>query len=152
MKKLLPIVILLFLLLCACNQDHAPEPDIGTDSFASTVPIRIEYADDTVISAHHYDCGEEEYVTSLAITANEDVEDLTFSMLTWSESNSYTVEQDYKTVAQLDSGSVFLADIVFYGDLTTYGIRFRDKAGTMRYYCIYISGKDGSLICDEYTP
>ena len=36
--------------------------------------------------------------------------------------------------------------------MTTYGIRFTDAEGEEHSYYVYISGMDGSLIFEEYTP
>jgi len=41
-------------------------------------------------------------------------------------------------------------EMTFFGEMPTRGISFTDEGGTVRNYCIAISGRDGSLILTEF--
>ena len=42
-----------------------------------------------------------------------------------------------------------LAGVVFYGDMTTYGLSFTDADGVARLFAVSISGRNGMLILEE---
>ena len=44
-----------------------------------------------------------------------------------------------------------MAGVVFYGDMTTYGISFVDEEGNERYYAVSLSGMNGALVLNEYV-
>ena len=43
-----------------------------------------------------------------------------------------------------------VADVVFYGDMTAYGLSFTDESGIQRHFAITMSGFDSSLVATEY--
>ena len=42
-----------------------------------------------------------------------------------------------------------LAGVVFYGDMTTYGLSFTDADGRSRLFAVSVSGRNGMLILEE---
>lgn len=92
---------------------------------------------------------ESEYAVRLVFTAEENVT-YQFCQLIW-ERETYEISYVF-TENTLKAGETFVAQVDFPGDLTTYGIHVTDQNGSAQYYAVYISGKDGSLVCQSYEP
>lgn len=112
-------------------------------------PVYADYAAEDFNAYHAYWSGETDYITSIGITAAETLMDVRFCLLTWNESESYDAEVLY-TIDTMTPEQPFLAQVTFWGDMTTYGLSFTDESGQVRHYALMVSGKDGSLICSEY--
>ena len=106
-------------------------------------PIYADYAEETFNAYHAYWSDETDFITSIGFTPAETLTDVQFGVLDWFEREQYTMDE-------LDPDRCFLAQGVFWGDMTTYGISFTDADGEVRHYAISISGMDGSLLCTEY--
>jgi len=89
-----------------------------------------------------------EYMVRIAFRANEPLNNLKFTTLRYGD--VYEVEENHYWIYWLDEGEYFVAGVVFYGDMTTYGISFVDEEGEERYYAVSLSGMDGSLVMNEY--
>lgn len=129
-----------------------PPETAGTVPAADpNAPISAEYAPETFNAYHIYWTDETDYITSIGFTAAEELTDVTFARLGW-EGNSYSEDEVLYTIDIMGPETPFLAQVVYWGDMTTYGISFTDAGGARRYFAVYISGGDGSLVCTEYTP
>ncbi len=115
-------------------------------------PIHADYAGEDFNAFHAYWCDENDYITSIGFTPAEKLTDVQFGLLDWFETESWQMSDVLYTMDELDPEHPFLAQVVFWGDMTTYGISFTDAEGQPRHYAISISGKDGSLVCAEYLP
>lgn len=115
-------------------------------------PIYADYAAEDFNTYHAYWSEESEYITSIGFTPAERLTEVKFGLLNWFETESYVMEEVLYTIDEIDPDHCFLAQVVFWGDMTTYGISFTDEDGEARHYALMISGKDGSLICSEYVP
>ena len=113
-------------------------------------PIYADYAEESFNPYHAYWSDETDYITSIGFTPAEKLTDVQFGLLDWFEREQYTMSEVLYTMDELDPDHCFLAQVVFWGDMTTYGISFNDADGEVRHYAVSISGKDGSLICAEY--
>ena len=113
-------------------------------------PIHAEYAEETFNAYHAYWSDEVDFITSIGFTPAETLTDVQFGVLDWFEREQYTMSEVLYTMDELDPDRCFLAQVVFWGDMTTYGISFTDADGETRHYAISISGMDGSLLCTEY--
>lgn len=118
---------------------------------AQNFPVSARLAEQDTVFQYHYDCQEKEYVTSIAMTANEDVYEFRFQKLAW-DGDALQTQQELATAELFYKDCVFLGDVVFHGDMTVYGFSFVDQAGNTRYFALSLSGRDGSLECWEYTP
>lgn len=114
------------------------------------VPIHAQFAGENFQAAYFWDCGETEYLTRIGILPNETLTDVKVTTMVI-DSTLQTGSLLY-TVDTLMADEPLLLQVVFYGDMTTYGISFVDAQGNERFYALSLSGKDGSLICSEYTP
>ena len=115
-------------------------------------PIHADYAPEDFNGYHAYWSDETDYITSIGFTPGEKLTDVKFGLLDWFETESWQMSETLFTIDEMDPDHAFLAQVVFWGDMTTYGISFTDAEGEARHYAVSISGKDGSLVCTEYLP
>ena len=114
------------------------------------VPIYADYAPEDFNAYHAYWSDETDYITAIGFTPAERLTDVKFGLLDWFETESWQMSEVLYTMDELDPDHAFLAQVVFWGDMTTYGISFTDADGAQRHFAVSISGKDGSLVCTEY--
>lgn len=117
-------------------------------------PITGSFADDALLSSGNYQehiVDDSEYMVKIAFQAMENLRDVAFTSLQ-SDGDSYEVTETLYTLDTLASETFFVAGVVYYGDMTTYGISFTDSTNTTRYYAVYISARNGALTLDEYKP
>ena len=113
-------------------------------------PIYADYAEESFNAYHAYWSDETDYLTPLGFTPAEKLTNVRFGLLDWFETESWQMSEELYTMDEIDPDRAFLAQVVFWGDMTTYGISFTDADGEVRHFAVSISGKDGSLICQEY--
>lgn len=114
-------------------------------------PIRAYFAPEKLLKEgvyHQYLVENSEYLVKIAIEPRQILHFVQFSRLDWVE-DSLAATEIYCTYHQLNPGIPLVAGVVFYGDMTTYGLSFMDEGGNMRSFAFSISGKDGSLIAEE---
>lgn len=98
----------------------------------------------------HYIGEPSDYQVSIGFYAEENWKSFSFSQLSW-ETETYTVEKELYT-GSMEKGQTFVAQVTFWGDMTTYGISVTDENDNVQHYAVYVSGKDGSLALEAYTP
>ena len=113
-------------------------------------PIYSDYAPEDFNAFHAYWSDEADYITAIGFTPAQKLTDVKFGLLDWFETESWQMSEVLYTMDELDPEHAFLAQVVFWGDMTTYGISFTDAKGAERHFAVSISGKDGSLVCTEY--
>lgn len=91
-----------------------------------------------------------EYLTKIALRAREPLSDVRVLSLRCEEAG-YAVDQEYFGASSLEKGEYLVAGVVFYGDMTAYGVSFLDAQGAAHCYALYMSGRDGSLILEELS-
>lgn len=114
------------------------------------VPVYADYAPEHFVCVDRWHCGETDYVTDIGIIPMEQIRNVEFVLLNVIE--DHKVEEVLYTAEVLNAEDAILMSVVYWGDMTTYGLNFIDMHGNLRYFALYISGKDGSLICSEYAP
>ena len=114
-------------------------------------PIYADYAAESFNAYHAYWSDETDYITAIGFTPAEKLTNVRFGLLDWFETESWQMAEELYTMDEIDPDHAFLAQVVFWGDMTTYGISFTDADGAVRHFAVSISGKDGSLICQEYV-
>ena len=166
-KKTKPLALILAAVLClgvfaSCalerqvpTEDETEVDDfpMGTENEAdipvrAAFPITANYSTAERQYDHVYETDETEYVTYMDISIHEDIKDVSFGLLNWDGADLY-MEKTLYTAPIMEEHDVFLAAVVFYGDMTTYGITFTDEAGEERSFTFVINGMDGSLECLE---
>ena len=113
-------------------------------------PIYADYAEESFNAYHAYWSDETDYITAIGFTPAEKLTNVRFGLLDWFETESWQMAEELYTMDEIDPDHAFLAQVVFWGDMTTYGISFTDADGAERHFAVSISGKDGSLVCQEY--
>ncbi|MCD7765297.1 MAG: hypothetical protein LUH53_02090 [Lachnospiraceae bacterium] len=114
-------------------------------------PITAVFASDQIVTEGDYlEYVSDDSETTLAFRPNEELKDVTFSLLEYDEEGEWKISEERYTIPDLSEGDVFVAGISFYGDMTAYGISFTDEAGEERCFAVHISGRNGSLLLDEY--
>ena len=112
-------------------------------------PFSVDYALESFVADYSFRAEESEYLSRMGIYANEDMSDLSISHLEWTGS-AYAVKEELYTLSTIVADETLLAEVVFYGDMTAYGLSFTDDDGIARSYAITVSGKDSSLVATQY--
>lgn len=90
----------------------------------------------------------------LTILATEDVKDLKvlkLSMVDVSDDGKVTYDtEELYSQDVLEVNRPIEIGITFYGDLPEYGISYTTADGTTHQYAVYQSGRDGSIVMDEF--
>ena len=111
-----------------------------------TLVISANYADKALLNSnnyHHCIADDSEYMVQVAFYAYQKLTNVSLFEIVITEDTD--VENVIFTLDELDSKKPLLADLVFPGDMSMYGIRFTDKNGKEYTYAVAISGMDGSL-------
>ena len=117
-------------------------------------PITAGFADEQLLSNgdyHEYIADDSEYMVKLAFRASEVLKNVRFSSLQ-SEGSTYSILEELYTLPELSPDMPLVTGVVYYGDMTTYGISFADASGEERYFATYISARNGALMLEEYYP
>lgn len=85
----------------------------------------------------------------IAFRANALLRDVEFTALQCGD--TYEVEETHFWLDFMEAGDWFVASVVFYGDMTTYGFSFVDEAGEPRTYAVSLSGMNGEPVLYEYV-
>jgi len=96
-----------------------------------------------------YIADESEYMVRIAFRANERLNNIMFSTLQYDD--AYETAENHYWIQWLEEDSYFVVGVVFYGDMTTYGISFVDECGEERHYAVSLSGMNGSVVMNEYV-
>ena len=116
--------------------------------------ISAGYADEKLISEGgyvFYSMHDSEYVTKVVFRAHEFLQDVELCLLDYDEYGNYIPAGELYSFSDFFVDTPFVAELLFQGDLTTYGISFRDEYGTERTFALYISGRNGSPVLEEYV-
>jgi len=117
-------------------------------------PISVNYADDVILPTQgYYEFSEEEFggPVRMAITANEVLTDLSFSLTEFGE-NGYEIGETIYRLPVLLPEDALVANVSFWGDFTAYGISFTNAAGKVQHFRVHMSLRDGSLELAEFKP
>lgn len=118
------------------------------------LPITADFASDALLSGKDYHealTNDSEYAVKLLFRANEALTDVYFSALSY-EDGGKIGEEKLLSVPELRPDNPLVVSVVFYGDMTTYGISFTDADGNARHFAVSLSGRDGSVVLREYMP
>lgn len=118
----------------------------------SSPEIRVNWAGTEVESyenLHEFVLDRNESSVRLLFTANKTVKDFKFLNLEVLDTSQdgkmkYKIKEVYE-LEKLTPQKPFLATVVYYGDLTTYGISYHDDSGDKVVYAVSVSGEDGEI-------
>lgn len=100
---------------------------------------------------HEHTVTESEYTQRLLFRAYEQLTNIRFTMLDVTLDGVVYGAPLY-TLAVLEEDTPLVIGVVFFGDLTTYGLSFTDASGVDHHYMLYTSGRNGSVVMQRYTP
>lgn len=102
-------------------------------------------------ACHAFWMAADDTVSWLAFRASEPLTDV--RLVEWDMTEAdYADAQILYTLPDLTADTPLLTGVVFYGDMTTYGLTFTDAAGQTRSFAVSISGRNGMLILEEVLP
>ena len=113
-------------------------------------PISANYADETLLlhGAYHHYSDAQEYRIPIAFRAYGTLRDVTLFTVAYNAQGPFPGE-DFFTLPEMTEELPLVAELSFPGDMTMYGLRFTDEAGTVHTYTIYISLRNGALMLTE---
>lgn len=135
MKRILWIVLVLTL-LCGCGGS------------GGEVPMTAEFATTDMTVDNFFIAEDSEYISYIIFTAGDKVKDVRVYAMELAEEGFVPAAELYAADA-MDKGETLLGGVVFWGDMTTYGMSLVDSSGAAHTYEMTMSGKDGSLIFTE---
>jgi len=96
----------------------------------------------------------DDYANKLVVLASEDVKNLKVMKISLKDVTEegkviYDVDELY-TQKELKIDRPLLLGVTFWGDLPEYGISYEDQQGRTFQYAIYQSGRDGSMVMEEF--
>lgn len=112
------------------------------------------YADNTLLkqdNVHQCVVDDSEFRELLAFRFYEDVTNVCFRWLDWDGETRAEGSMIFH-IPEVKAGEAFVAGVVFYGDMTMFGLSFVDEGGVPHYYSVSVSGRNGSLVFTEYQP
>jgi len=113
--------------------------------------ISANYADDNLVfhgAYHHCPGNDPQYDIPIAFRAYGKLRDVALFGYEFN-ADGYYPGADFFTLPEMTQEMPLVAELVFPGDMTMYGIRFVDEAGVTHVYSIYISGRNGALMLTE---
>ena len=134
MKRIF-LVAMLLLMLCGCGGNV-------------NAPMRAEFATTDMPVDNFFIAEDSEYISYILFTAEDKVTDVRVYAMDFAEDGFVPAEELY-AADTMKQGETLLGGVVFWGDMTTYGMSFTDSSGAVRSYEMTVSGKDGSLIFAE---
>lgn len=121
---------------------------------APHIPITMELDCDGKLMGreyHEHIVTDSEYTQRLLFRAHETLSDVRFTMMDITADGIISGDPLY-TLDTLSEEKPLVIGVVFFGDLTTFGLSFTDVSGTEHYYMLYTSGRNGSVVMQAYTP
>ena len=109
--------------------------------------ISANFADENFIrngSYHHYSANEE-YSVAITFYAYGSLRDVALFDMEFLD-EGFVPRTDLFTVPEMTKDKPLVAELVFPGDMSTYGIRFVDETGASHTYYIYMSGRNGDIL------
>lgn len=136
----------------AATKATEAEPTKSTEKPAEEKePIMASFYDESLLKDKTYTehiIDDSEFTEKIIFTAPDAISDIVFSIVDYS--GDTVTEEELYTLDSLNANTPLVMGVVFYGDMTTYTIAFRDSAGSAYHKAISISGKDGSLLLTPY--
>ena len=169
-------VTILLCSLAACGETAAPasgtEPALPpqassgtkapTDSSApAEAAVSVGYAPDELLSAEgaceEYDDGNSDYQVKVVFTANKDIRafqylEIGFREPRQNEEIQFQAEKVLYETDTLTPDKPLVVSMLFNGALPNRGIAYLDETGRKRFFTVIMSGKDESLLLNEFTP
>lgn len=115
-------------------------------------PVYVDFATEELIAKGPYEyvlVDESLEATEIAVYANETLAN--FCFFEHVHDGDVCIENPLYNLPVLTVEKPLVAAVMFYGDMTAYGVSFTDENGAYRCFDISLSGMDGSLVLTECT-
>lgn len=125
---------------------HAWDPD--------ETPVSANFVDERLLASGEYEhcvADTSEYMVQIAFRFYEMVYDFSLSSLQMSE-EGFEVVESYFMLPEMTPERPLVADLVFPGDMSAYGISFKDASGNGYHYIVTLSGRNGLVELSTETP
>ena len=136
MKRIF-VIALMLMLLCGCGE-------------SGETPMTAEFAKTNMAVDNMFIVEDSEYIEYIIFTAQETVTDVAVYAMELTDEGMVPAAELY-AAEEMQKDETLLGGVVFWGDMTAYGMSLTDSSGTERSYELSVSGKDGSLIFNETT-
>jgi len=93
---------------------------------------------------------ESEYLSRILFRAAEPLYDVKLYAMEFQTDGYVKQEPELHSFGDVAEGEAFVAGVIFWGDMTSYGLTFTDGSGTERTCTISLSGLDGSVVLNPY--
>ena len=126
-----------------------------SETLVNEPQIRVEWADEAVLTADHDECDifePSEEQAKVSFTSDTPVKDFVILELTLtdcSDEGVMTFDAYPAASPEITPGKPLVIDFTFMGDIPGYGFQYEDADGNIRRFAMEISGEDGSLITRE---
>ena len=127
--------------------------DIAIDA-SELSPMSAGYADGNLLSSRKYhwaELSDSEYINTVAFRAYEKLENVTLYPVHWN-GEKYIGDETLYFLTEMTPDMPLVVQISFPGDMSAYGISFKDASGQSRGYVLTMSGRNGMLAFFEVTP
>lgn len=121
------------------------------DAEIAAWPVSAAFAGDCPPQSLHYcfRAEDSEYTAWLAFRAYAPLTDVHFVRLDLGAEEGVDLSAPLFSLSELNPGLPLVTGVVFYGDMTAYGLVFTDADGLTRLFCASISGRNGMLLLEE---
>ena len=120
----------------------------GCGGSAAELPMTAEFAETDMTVDNFFIAEDSEYISYILFTAEDKVTDVRVYAMDF-VADGFVPAQELYAAETMKKGETLLGGVVFWGDMTTYGMSLTDSDGTQHTYEMTVSGKDGSLIFAE---
>lgn len=118
------------------------------DPMESLISVTMTDFGRTEAGAYWYVQEHSEYTTWLTFRASDTVHSVQLVSFAVADAG-LQIDQVLYTLPEMNERTPLIAGVVFYGDMTTYGILCTDGEGCLRCFTVSVSGYDGSPVVEE---
>lgn len=93
-----------------------------------------------------------EYTVWIAFRACKPLTDVQFVTLDMAAEEPFPPAAILCQIPELVPGTPLVAGVVFYGDMTTYGLIGTDAEGETHIFAVSVSGRNGMLVLEKLSP
>lgn len=121
------------------------------DEAIAAWPVSAAFAEDCppTGSWRRFAAEEGEFTTWIAFRAYAPMRNVSLVSIDMGAEEGFAVGETLCILPELTPDTPLVAGVVFYGDMTAYGLRFTDEAGQICLFQVSISGRNGMLILEE---
>ena len=117
-------------------------------------PVTVSFANQELLDSYNYNCyycqaDSSEYAYEIILSAHELLTNVSFFAI--GVEDEYTRGTTLSYLPEWDESMPLVASVYFPGSASTYGLEFTDSQGITHVYCIWESGRNGSVGISPFT-